>query len=167
MHLLDQKDPGDPQVTSVHANVFKSSMYDLNTTAQPPTILHTSPSATTLKAKHLSRNMKVFLSTKGPGINPVSFTRSRSPDGQAAYNTCTFWTPTQEARQQPRRDLSEFSQRQASAKNFLESEYFISEQNSHSSFHLLLTSQGSDIVLLKRKLQLIYFVLCSGSRKAH
>ncbi|CAK9185722.1 unnamed protein product [Ilex paraguariensis] len=45
----------------------------------------------------------------GPGINPVSFTRSRFPDGQAAYNTCTFWTPTQEARQQPRRDLSEFS----------------------------------------------------------
>lgn len=71
--------------------------------------VHTSPSATTLKARHLSRHISVFFSTTGPGINPVSFTRSRFPDGQAAYNTCTFWTPTQEARQQPRRDLSEFS----------------------------------------------------------
>lgn len=71
--------------------------------------VHTSPSATTLKARHLSRHISVFFSTTGPGINPISFTRSRFPDGQAAYNTCTFWTPTQEARQQPRRDLSEFS----------------------------------------------------------
>lgn len=99
---------------SVHANVFLSSMYDFNTTAQPPYYtpvhqqLHLRPGTGFVIAPH-AYDLKGFFSTTGPGINPVSFTRSRFPDGQAAYNTCTFWTPTQEARQQPRRDLSEFS----------------------------------------------------------
>lgn len=113
---------------SVHANLFffihVRLQYD-----STATILHTSPSATTLKARHLSRHISVFFSTTRPGINPVSFTKSRSP----AYNARFGHQHRRRlGSNQPRRDPSEFSQRQASAKNFLEIFLSFDEQNSNS-----------------------------------